>query len=972
MSSFGLYSGAAVVTVPLTGLEMPLEILVLGLVTGLTYALLALSLALTFRISRVLNFAAGEMGALAATLLPFLVLRQRWSYWLALPVSLATAIVVGFLVERFVVRRLAAAPRLIVLVATIGVAQALFSLGMFVPRVDELSRQLFPTPFDVAVPVGSLRLGAGHLMILFLAPLIAGALALFLHRTKTGLASRAIAENPDAARLAGVRIHRVSLMVWILAALLAGLAAVLVGPTRPIVSIGSQVALGPLLLLRALAAAMIGGLTDLSRVFAAGIAIGVVEALVVWNYPSGELLELILFGIIVASLLFQRRLVEARPGDERTGSLAGVVPTVPSNIARIPVVGVARRAAIGLALATAVFAPLPLPGSTVVKLSLIVVMALAALSLVVLTGMTGQVSLGQFAFVGLGALVGGRLAQLAYPTWSSMLYATVAGGIAALIIGLPALRLRGLYLAVTTLGFAVASATWLFAQPWLVQVSGASSSLNIPRPVLIGVDLNGERAYYWFCLLVFTAVALGVYRLRQTGVGRSFTAVRDQEAVAASLSISPRRTKLIAFVLSGMIAALAGYLYGGLLVRFSDLNVFSPEQSVQLLMTAIIGGITTITGAVLGALFVYGVPLLVDPVLGDLVGPRVQLLLSGFGVLIVVLQFPGGLAGQLFRFRDWTFERLARHRIDSVGEDDTSSESDTVGVALRDQSPRRLSLREAGTDEMKAPLPLIARSIEVRFGGHAALRDVSLKVNTGEILGLIGPNGAGKTTLFDVLSGQRFPDSGSVILDGEDITDLRPEHRARLGLGRSFQKADLFPEMTIMDSIKVALEREAPSEIVPSLLGLPPSRRAETAKASRAAELIEVLGLQRFAHQTIAELSTGTRRIAELGCIVALGAHVLLLDEPTAGIAQREVEAFQPVLRDLRSYLGATMVVIDHDMPMMMELADRVYALAAGQVIADGPPALVRDNSSVVAAYLGTDERAIARSGRSARVRPLI
>ncbi len=249
------------------------------------------------------------------------------------------------------------------------------------------------------------------------------------------------------------------------------------------------------------------------------------------------------------------------------------------------------------------------------------------------------------------------------------------------------------------------------------------------------------------------------------------------------------------------------------------------------------------------------------------------------------------------------------------------------------------------------------------FGGNVAVDGVCVHANVGEIVGLVGPNGAGKTTLFDVLSGQIRPASGRVLLNGEEVTWMRPEQRAHRGLGRTFQQARLFDEMMLVDAFKVALERSEASEVIPSLFGLPPARRSEAVKDMRADELVELLGLGRFAHLNVSELSTGTRRLAELGCMIALGASVLLLDEPTAGIAQREVEAFRPVLKEIRDHLGATMVVIEHDIPLMMDLVDRLYVLAAGAVIAEGPPRVLRDDPKVIAAYLGTDERVIRRSG---------
>jgi ABC-type branched-subunit amino acid transport system ATPase component len=490
---------------------------------------------------------------------------------------------------------------------------------------------------------------------------------------------------------------------------------------------------------------------------------------------------------------------------------------------------------------------------------------------------------------------------------------------------------------------------WLYRQDWLVRVEGGVTSLEIPRPRWGPIDFQNELSYYWLVLAVLIVVAAGVHRLRRTGVGRAMMAVRDNQPAAASLSISPRRAKLTAFVLSGMIASLAGYFYGGLLVSFPDANAFSAELSLILVAMVILGGVTSVTGAILGALWVRGLGDLISPVLPRLLGARAGLVLSGLGLLVAVLQFPGGIASLLFKARDRLAERLAGGSVEPA-----------PAAAVRE--PPRLPER---VETSPAPA-LEAVGIIARFGGLVAVDGVDLRVAPGEIVGLVGPNGAGKTTLFDVVSGHLVPVAGRVRLDGVDVTALRPEDRARLGLARSFQQARLFDDLSVVEAFAVALEREEPSEVVPSLLGLPPSRAAERRKRVRAAELADLLGLGAVAHLPVSELSTGMRRIAELGCTVALGARALLLDEPTAGIAQREVEAFTPALHEIRDHLGATTLVIDHDIPMVSGLCDRVYVLVGGRVIAEGPPAILRTDPRVIAAYIGTDERAISRSGAAA------
>jgi ABC-type branched-subunit amino acid transport system ATPase component len=278
--------------------------------------------------------------------------------------------------------------------------------------------------------------------------------------------------------------------------------------------------------------------------------------------------------------------------------------------------------------------------------------------------------------------------------------------------------------------------------------------------------------------------------------------------------------------------------------------------------------------------------------------------------------------------------------------------------------------RPAADDGGHAGAVLDVRDVRVRFGGLTALDGVSLQVGPGETIGLIGTNGAGKSTLMDVVSGFTQAQTGRVHLLGTDVTDLAPHRRARLGMGRVFQDARLFPGLRVREAVAVALEVDDPSDVVPVVLGLSPARAAEDRKAHSAAALIDLFGLRRYADVPISDLSTGTRRIVELTCLVAQGSRLLLLDEPTAGVAQRETEAMVPVIRRVQSELGASMLVIEHDMPMILAISDRIHCLSAGVEIASGAPEAVRNDPAVVAAYLGTDERAIARSDRAVEVAP--
>jgi ABC-type branched-subunit amino acid transport system ATPase component len=262
---------------------------------------------------------------------------------------------------------------------------------------------------------------------------------------------------------------------------------------------------------------------------------------------------------------------------------------------------------------------------------------------------------------------------------------------------------------------------------------------------------------------------------------------------------------------------------------------------------------------------------------------------------------------------------------------------------------------------------LSARNVGVSFGGIRALDDVHIEVAPGEIVGIIGPNGAGKTTFFDCISGF-VPGEGRVWIGGLEITNLPPHRRAAAGLGRSFQDARLFHSMTVLETLRVASElRMKAAGVATALFKLPPSVKAERSARDRASEMIELVGLSAFRDKLIKELSTGTRRIVDLAGVMIQSPAVLLLDEPSSGIAQREAEALGPLLRRLRDRLGCAMVLIEHDMPLLLGLAERVYALETGRVIAAGSPGEVVTHPEVVFSYLGDDPAAISRSGALAR-----
>lgn len=404
-----------------------------------------------------------------------------------------------------------------------------------------------------------------------------------------------------------------------------------------------------------------------------------------------------------------------------------------------------------------------------------------------------------------------------------------------------------------------------------------------------------------------------------------------------------RRVKLRAFTLAGALAGLGGALLAGDFANIAfTQNFFLVNDSLNLVAMVVIGGMGSVSGAVIGAAFVIGIPAIAPN--NQLVG----LLSSSLGLLVVLLYFPRGLNQITYTVRDailaWA-ERRPRAQ---------KTEPRPPHVL---PSRRRALPRPAG-----AGPALSVRDVSVRFGGLVAVDHASLEVNEGEVVGLIGTNGAGKSTLMNAIGGFVVA-SGSVSLLGEEVGNASAGHRASLGLGRTFQAANLFPELTVSETLLVALEAKERTRMIATALGLPSARRHGRVTRAQVGELIDFLGLGAYQDSYVSDLSTGTRRVVELAGLLALEAKVLCLDEPTAGLAQRETEAFGPLIGTVQKELSSSMLVIEHDMPLIMSISDRVYCLEAGRVIAEGPPSAVRNDPRVVASYLGTEERAIARSG---------
>ena len=1197
--------------------QVPAGVVLKGAIYGSATGLLAVGLVLTYRTTRIINFSYGAMGTLGGGLAAALTEEKGWNWGQAAVVGVATGVVVGALVERLVIRRFANAPRLVLTVATIGLAQLLGGIAVYLPTwLDSPSfiPRVGTSLGDRTFTLDSVTFNGNDLLLLAVVPAVLAVLSWFLLRSEAGMAVRGMAENMDRARLLGIPVNQLSLLLWSVAGGLAALTVVLRAPSE---GVPLTAAAGPSVLLPALAAAVVVGMRSLVGAFVAAVFLGVLDQLVQWNDDSAAPTSVVLLLVIVIALLVQRRSGHRADDSESSWSVVGVGHGLSRAHARLNEVRTAKTVLIAL-VAIAVLA-LPVLGSdSQVNFGTITLAyGLVALSLVVLTGWGGVVSLGQVAVMGVGAVVTANLiADRNFDLFASLGLSAVAGGAIALVLGLPALRVSGQFLAVTTLAFAVAMELY-FLNPanyadWLPSA--------YERPELWGaLELSNERWLYALALALVVGGGYVVHNLKRARAGRSIAATRDNVRGAAAAGINTVETRLAAFVFAGMLAGVAGGLHA-VALRGIGQSTYPASMSLLVFSMAVIGGVSSMGGTLAGVALVQWTGYLF---------PKTQLLLTGVGLLAILLVMPGGLAQAFERVRDRFVrsvarrhglvdhdqvetveqavqpghagpihrdasgaglmvgsvrrERLGAHlltcedveaaygslqvlfgiemgvernellallgtngagkstvlksiagllpptagrirfdgrditgmaaeeiarlglslmpggkgvfptltvaenlrlacwmlRHDPVAAEDLRTETiamfpilgerhDQLAGDLSGGEQQQLSLAMAfvtrpkllcidelslglaptvvdrlvdkvreihntgttvvvveqsvnvalllchralflekgqvrfrgptaglldrpdilravfiGADERQpggipaAPqavpppwerptrgITLEARGVTKRFGGIRALDDVHLTIHPATIIGLIGHNGAGKTTLFDVLTGFLPADGGEVLLDGVDITSWAPYKRAVGQVGRTFQEARLYPSLTVEDAIAVALEQHlANRDPLAAALRLPASVDSEASATERVDQLVDLLGLAPYADRPTGELSTGMRRIVELACLLAQDPAVVLFDEPSAGVAQRETEALGPLLRRVQAETGCSMVIIEHDMALLSSLCDGFIALEQGGVIAGGTPSQVLSDPRVITSYLGTNEDVVHRSG---------
>lgn len=644
--------------------------------------------------------------------------------------------------------------------------------------------------------------------------------------------------------------------------------------------------------------------------------------------------------------------------------------------------------------------------------------AMVGLSMNVLVGYAGQISLAQAVLFGSGAFALGNLVTVQGVPWLvSLPLAGLATAAIAMIIGFPALRIRGLNLAIATLGFQFAMNRVIFRIPAL---SAGAAGIDVERPLLFGVDFNDDRNFLYLIMAILVIIMFIDRNLARSRGGRAFYAIRQDEQVASSFGIPVARYKLLAFAISGFYAGIAGALFGTLQQDVTN-ELFDYLISFQFLVFAVLGGLGSRLGTAVGSAFPVIFTQLVQGL--ALAGP----MLGGLLLVLTLLRYPGGIAAQGREFshvfglllrRKWywafpfigalavswgiaapagiwaakgltwffdrvmqardlgnvvaivlalgiatvLFEILGRIVVRASGALSAAAAHHVADVTpLTISTNGRVSFRRTAKATRASTAPLLeVFDLAMHFGGVRALDGVSLEVREGELIGIMGPNGSGKTTLLNCISGFLTPTTGDIRFRGRSMAKMPPHARASLGLGRTFQNVGLVKSETVFDNFMIAQHQVCRYGPLEGMVRTGGVVSEETRLRMRANAAIDLLGLRDVTGEQVRALPHGRAKLVELGCALVTGPEILLLDEPAAGVSPQEADALGDSLKKIASDFGVTILMIEHHVPLMLSTCDYIYVLNFGQLLTHGEPADVARHPDVIAAYLGTAGREVS------------
>lgn len=585
--------------------------------------------------------------------------------------------------------------------------------------------------------------------------------------------------------------------------------------------------------------------------------------------------------------------------------------------------------------------PVVAPSSYIVgTLNLVGLGVLVCTGLTMLMGLAGQISLGHSAFYGIGAYVSAFLSVKAgLSPWLGIVAGAAAAGLVALIVGIPALKLREHYLALATLGFGVI--VFIVFKEWKDFTGGLNGFYGIPNLSLFGWSLDTDSKMYY---VIWILVALGIIFAKNvvhSRVGRALRSIHGSETASDAMGVNTHKYKVQVFAVSAMYASVAGSLYAHY-ITFISPQLFDVMTSINFLIMVIIGGAGLIEGALIGAALFT----LLGEVLKEVVslflpntGGEFEIVFFGALLVILLIYMPEGLVPGL----QAAGRKLLNRRKEKEGFSSPSS-------VVRNFQPRTARKQQQTSQNIL----LQVRSLTKSFGGVTAVHDVTFDVIRGEIVAVIGPNGAGKTTLFNMITAVLQPTSGQILFENRDITDLKPYKIAKLGVTRTFQNLQVFNNMSVVENVMIGLHCRMHTGLFRAGLRWRSVHKEEAYTLQTAMKYLEEVGLAHRAYESAATLPYGSQRLLEIARAAISQPKLILLDEPMAGLNPQESRELVEIILKMREE-GVTFLFVEHDMDTVMSIADKLIVLDYGEMIAEGTSEEISSNPQVIAAYLGEE-----------------
>ncbi|AHH19843.1 putative ABC transporter, ATP-binding/permease protein [Nocardia nova SH22a] len=913
-----------------------LTFVVLGFGTGALFAALGVGLTTTYKGAGFINlahaalamwgaFTYDELRTSGQLVLPVAGIPDRIGLggpcpaWAAVVIGIAVSALLGALAHLVIFKPLTNAPLVAKIVASLGLMLLLSTL--IAVRFGNESR--FPPAIlpERTVHWGSVSFAESYLWLFGISVVLTAAVAIVYRTTLFGVATTARLQDESALELAGWSSTRIAVVNISAGVGLTTLVIILVSPTM---SLDPQAV--PTLIVPGLTAMLVGRLVGVVPAAAGGMALGVIQSGLTYmqtkpwfptELATGGVTEAAPLIIILLVLIYNGRRL---PG--RGGIALEPLPRVPPTMR--------PRTITAILACVALVAPF-LGSATRLGLIQSLIYSILALSLVLLVGMVGQISLGQLAVAGISALVLARwFANWPFPL--GLLAAAAVGCLGALVVGAPALRVRGAQLAIVTLAAAGA------VQDVVLDNLGSSVAGSSFGTIEFGpFDLSsqqgaavGRLAFVYVVIVVLLCVAVAASMIMSGRTGKRFLSIRSNERAAASLGIDVARTKILALVISGFVAGIGGgllaYSYGTV-----SADNFSVLGGISLLVFAYLGGITGIGGAMYAGIAAPGGVLVVIAGLSGV--STTYTMISSVLLIVIAIVYPNGTSDAVRVFLTRVTRKLVE-REPAVPVVEIAAALDHSGQSVGSEIAR---------------LEMTTTGITVRYGSVVAVDDVSVTVRPGEIVGLIGPNGAGKTSFVDAVTGFA-PSTGSVTVGGRDLSDAAAHRRFQAGVARTWQSGELFEDLTVLDNVRVGTNADEKWRLAKDLIG----RKASDADARWALDLLE---LTPMASRLPGELSTGQRKLVGVARGLASRPGILVADEPAAGLDTFESRGLGDTLRTVADR-GVGILLIEHDLALVMSICDRVYVLDRGRLIAQGPPAEVGADPEVLRAYIGGEVEA--------------